>query len=147
MMPPVAEVLAKAKSVFAFQTTDIIDHLASLLIERGAFVSGCGGSRTRRNSWLSQWTNSNTSCDSFPDYRSANQAWGGRTDALLLTAKVSGFRDRTNPDRQNENCPKDDQRLPKRSSSLATAFLAAVPQEPVWRPASWSFRRSKSESL
>ena len=90
MMPPVAEVLAKAKSVFAFQTTDIIDHLASLLIERGAFVSGCGGSRTRRNSWLSQWTNSNTSCDSFPDYRSANQAWGGRTPFADAESAVSG---------------------------------------------------------
>lgn len=91
-MPPVAEVLAKAKSVFAFQTTDTIGHLASLAIERGAFASGCDGSRTRkayrflRPCLLTQHT-----LDSFPDYQSANQTEGGRTPFTeRVVRQVSG---------------------------------------------------------
>ena len=56
---------------------------------RDTYPSGCDGSRTRRNSWLSQWTNSNTSCDSLPGYRLGNHARGGRTP--FADAGSAGF--------------------------------------------------------
>lgn len=83
------------------------------------------------------------SCDSFPDYRSANQAGGGRTPFADAESAVSG----SHKPRPSSRSLKNDQRLPKRFSSSATAFLAAVPSFPAWEPSSASFRRSKSESF
>ena len=39
--------ISESEKRLCFPDTDIIGYLASLVIERGAFVSGCGGSRTR----------------------------------------------------------------------------------------------------